>query len=255
MGGTAVVTGASSGIGRAFAVELAARGHDLVLVARRRERLEALATELTARDVRAEVLVADLATDDGLVAVERRIAAEPKLAVLVNDAGFAHFGPFEEESLEHVDAAVRVLVLAPARLSRAALPKLRATNGSLIQISSRAGFAPRGKLATYSAAKAFVNRLTLALADELAQSGVRVLTVCPGNVSTEFFDKAGLAPGAITHALEPEDVVRAAFAALERRETMCVPGEGKRDRFLRRVLPARIVRKLAGVLERLAGGA
>ena len=245
----AVVTGASSGIGEAFARRLAADGHKVVLVARRAERLEALAAELTG----AEVLVADLATDAGVAAVEARIALEPELAVLVNNAGFAHFGSFESEEADAAEAALRVMTLATVRLTRAALDASQGRRLDVVNVSSRAAFAAQPNLATYGAAKAAVNRFTVALAEELAGTEVRLVAVCPGNVWTELFDKAGLEPGAITTALQPSEVVDAALGALERGDVVVVPGESGRDRFLRGLLPRGLLRRLAGILARLAG--
>lgn len=252
--GTAVVTGASSGIGRAFATRLARDGHDLLVVARRRERLEELAQELSGTGVGIEVLAADLASDEGLSEVEARVGSVENLAVLVNNAGFAHFGPFEEEAQRAAEDSVRVLVLATVRLTRAALPVLRARgSGAVINVSSRAGFGAQANLATYGAAKAYVNRFTLALARELEGSGVRMMTVCPGNVRTELFERAGIDPATIRSFLEPEEVVEAALDALSRGEVVCVPGEKRRDRWIRSLVPPSILQKLGGVLGRLAG--
>lgn len=259
--GTALVTGASSGIGRELARALAVRGHDLVLVARRRERLEELARELGVRGARAEALPADLATDAGVRAVEQRIAAERDLTLLVNDAGFAHFGPFAKEDPDLAEASVRLLALAPVRLTRAALDVFAARavplgpygRGAILQVSSRAAFGPRPELATYAAAKAYLNRFSLALADELEPAGIRVLCLCPGNVWTELFERAGLPEGAIRRAMAPERVAEEALAALDRGQRVCVPGEGARDRLLRRALPRKLARKLASWLERLGG--
>ncbi len=225
-----------------------------MLVARRRDRLEELATELAATGVRAEPLVADLASDEGLALVERRVASARDLAVLVNNAGFADIGPFAEQHADRAEASVRVLVLAPVRLTRAALPVFRERGGgAVIQVSSRAAFGARRDLATYGAAKAYLHRFSLALADELEGTGIDVLSVCPGNVWTEFFERAGLEPDAIRSALEPEQVVAEALTALDRGERVCVPGERARDRVLRRLLPDRLLAKLAAVSGRLAG--
>jgi short-subunit dehydrogenase len=135
------------------------------------------------------------ATDPGVALVEERIARERDLAMLVNNAGFAHFGQFVDETPEHADASVRVLVLAPVRLTRAALPVFAARGGAdVVQLSSRAA-SRRAKLATYSAAKAYLNRFSIALADQARRAErVRVLSVCPGNVSTEVLRGGGAHP-------------------------------------------------------------
>jgi hypothetical protein len=252
--GLAWVTGASSGIGEAFARRLAADGYDLVLVARREDRLRALAEELGAPGRRIDVLAADLAVDADLRAVEQRVAGEADLTLLVNNAGFAHFGPFEAESADAAEASLRVMVLATVRLTKAALAGFRARGaGDVINVSSRAAFGAQANLATYGAAKAYVNRFTLALASELGGTGIRMLAVCPGNVWTELFERAGVDPATIRSALQPAEVVEAALAALAAGEVVCVPGERGRDRFLRRLVPARLLERAAGVLARLSG--
>ena len=252
--GVALVTGASSGIGASFARRLASDGYDLVLVARRRERLEALAEKLRGSGVEVEVLVADLVSDAGLECVEARLQSEQRLTLLVNNAGFAHFGSFMDEGAEKAEAGLRVLALATVRLTHAALPNLLSSGGgAVINISSRAAFGANPKLATYSAAKAYVNRFTLALADELEGVGVRFLAVCPGNVETELFEVAGIDPAAMRGCLAPEQVVDEALEALAAGRRVCVPGERRRDRLLRAALPHGLVRKLASFLGRLAG--
>ena len=252
--GVALVTGASSGIGASFGRRLAADGFDLVIVARRADRLEALAEELRGSGAEVEVLVADLASDAGLKSVEARLESEQRLTLLVNNAGFAHFGSFMDEGAEKAEAGLRVLALATVRLTRAALPNLLSSgSGAVINVSSRAAFGANPKLATYSAAKAYVNRFTLALADELEGQGVRFLAVCPGNVETELFEVAGIDPAAMRGCLSPEQVVSESLEALANGRRVCVPGERRRDRFLRAALPHGLVRKLASFLGRLAG--
>ena len=201
-----------------------------------------------------EVLVADLVTDAGVESVEARLQAEQRLTLLVNNAGFAHFGSFMDEGSEKAEAGLRVLALATVRLTRAALPNMLSSgSGAVINISSRAAFGANPKLATYSAAKAYVNRFTLALADELEGRGVRFLAVCPGNVQTELFEVAGIDPASMRGCLAPEQVVDEALEALAANRRVCVPGERRRDRFLRAALPHGLIRKLASFLGRLAG--
>jgi short-subunit dehydrogenase len=251
VGGTAIVTGASSGIGRAFARELSRRGHRVVVTARREERLCELAEELGDT---VEVLVADLSTDAGLAAVERRVAEEPDLELLVNNAGFADLCPLAELDPEKAEESVRVLVLAPVRLTRAALPPMIARGGgAVVQVSSRAAFGARPRLALYAGAKAYLNRFSLAVARELEGSGVRSLVVCPGNVETELHLRAGIPREALPPGMSAEELARQTLAALERGEDLFVPGEPARDRLVRRLLPRPLARKLAGILGRLAG--
>lgn len=254
---TALVTGASSGIGRAYARELARRGSAVVLSARRRDALEALAAELeAAHGVRTEVLVADLAVPDDLERVAQR-AARPDVDLLVNNAGLLCHGPFVEQDADREREQLEVLVGAVVRLTRAVLPGMVARRrGTLIQVSSRAAFAPTPHLAGYAAAKAYVNRFTLGLAGELEGSPVRLQLCCPGNVRTEIFARAGLDDAVIAgmDMLDPEEVVTASFGALERGRVLCVPGESRRDAWLRGLfglLPGAGLRRMAGVLERL----
>jgi len=252
--GTALVTGASSGIGRAFARQLARDGFDLILVARRAERLAELSQELGAAGIEAEALVADLATDEGLGIVEQRLCTDPQISMLVNNAGFAHFGAHLEESPDSAEAGLRVMVLATVRLTRAVLPGfLKAGRGTVINVSSRAAFGVNARLSTYSAAKAYVNRYTLGIAEEFESQGLRFLAVCPGNVQTELFERAGIDPESMRGCLQPEQVVEASLTALAKGERVCVPGERGRDRMIRSLLPTGLAKKLANYMNRIAG--
>lgn len=189
----ALVTGASAGLGAAFARALGRRGYDLILVARRRERLEALAEELAKAGATAEVWPADLTDAAALAGVEERIRRHDRLAMLVNNAGFGLDGLFHESDLSGPDAMVRLHVLAPVRLTHAALPGMTARGrGAVIQVSSVAAWLQGAGGAMYCATKAFLNSFTLSLAIELAGTGVRVQTLCPGFTYTEFHDVLGM---------------------------------------------------------------
>ena len=187
---TALVTGASSGIGAAFAERLARDGYDLILVARRRERLEALAEHLRAvHGAGASVLAADLSRAGELAAVEQRLAEETALALLVNNAGFGGYMPFKDLDPDRAEELIGVQVIAVTRLTRAALPGMLARGrGAIVNVSSRLAFSgplgspPLPKRATYAAAKAYINTFTQILADELAGTGVQVQALCPGMV-------------------------------------------------------------------------
>ncbi len=249
----ALVTGASSGIGAAFARRLARAGYALVLVARRRERLEALAAEIEALGARAEVLAADLAAPPDLARVEARIFGEERLELLINNAGGLLRGPFPDADAE--EELVRVHLVAPLRLTAAALQGMRRRKrGAVIQVASRAAFAPNAGAPLYAAVKAALHRHALGLAPALEGSGVRMLSLCPGNTRTELFANAGFSPAEIAGLamLAPEEVVEAALTALARGEHVCVPGEGRLQRFLRRCAPRDLVVRAAGVLQRLA---
>jgi short-subunit dehydrogenase len=228
----ALVTGASAGIGAAFAERLARDGYDLVLVARRRERLDELAARLESggTGARAEVLVADLTLPAGIDDACKRLAAAPAVSLLVNNAGFGGYAPFAELAVPVIEALIDVHVRAVTRLTRAALPAmLLAGAGGVINIASLlalSGTLPARPLphrATYAGAKAYMLAFTQALAGELAGTGVRVEVCLPGLVATEFHAVQGWGRLPLPH-MSSEDVVTAALAALEQGEVVCVPG-------------------------------
>ncbi len=226
----ALVTGASSGIGRVFAQRLARDGSDLILVARRQERLTELARQVEKDGATAEVIVADLATPEGLAAVERRVAAGD-LTILVNNAGFQTYMPLVELNPDRAEAQIYVHVTAVVRLSRAALPGMLARGaGAIVNVSSMLAFSAGvdkaflPKRATYVGTKAFINAFSEQLASELAGTGVKVQALCPAVVRTEFHDVDGkpvLRPK--VPVMEPEDVVEASLAALALGDVICSP--------------------------------
>lgn len=223
--GTALVTGASSGLGEVFARRLSQRGFKLILVARRRERLAELAAELG----NAEALPADLADETGLRLVERRIEAEPRLEFLVNNAGFGRNGAFHDSPLEIQDRMHRLHVIATVRLTHAALRgMLPRRRGSIINVSSVAGFATAPFSVSYSATKAWINSFTEGLHLELRAMGspVRIQALCPGFTYTEFHDTAGMDRGLIPRFLwmNAADVVDASLRGLENNRLFVVPG-------------------------------
>lgn len=208
----ALVTGASAGIGEAFARELAARGHDLIIVARRRQRLEELAVDLPST---VRVVAADLSTEEGLTDVER-IIGESAVGLLVNNAGLGVFGPVSDQDLRALAATVIVNVEAPVRLTRAALPRMvEAGTGGVIAVSSPAGKHPKPRLAAYAASKAFIDLFFEALRLEVAPRGVGVTIVSPGYTRTEWHRRAGQDVSAVRPEewLEPAAVARAALDA------------------------------------------
>lgn len=226
---TALVTGASSGTGRAFALGLARRGIDVVAVARRRDRLDALAEEVRSSHGRqVEVLTADLADPAQLAAVEARLAdgARP-VDVLVNAAGFGSQGRFASLAADDEERQVRVNVVAVVRLTRAALDGMMARGtGAVVNVSSLAGQQAIPLWATYSATKAFVTTMTRALTEELRGTGVRSLLVVSGFVDTEFYDHTGFDRSLIPKPvwMQPQQVADLALRDLERGRTESVPG-------------------------------
>lgn len=227
--GTALVTGASAGIGREFCRQLAAAGYDLILVARDADRLAALASELGARHgVTVAVLAADLARDVDVDRIVARIADTPALTLLVNNAGFGTTGGVATAPPEGQEAMIRLHVLTPMRLTRAALPGFIARRqGAIVNVSSIAGFTFSAGSANYCATKAYLTTFTEGLAAELAGTGVRAQALCPGFTRTEFHRRMGPGAGDRPRLLwmSAESVVSASLAALERgRPVVCVPG-------------------------------
>lgn len=250
----ALVTGASAGIGEAFARALAARHHDLLLVARRRDRLEALAKELAERHrVSASVEAVDLAEEAGLAALAAAIAADPP-DLLVNNAGFGSFGRFAELDPERELEEVRLNVLALVRLTRAALPgMLGRGSGAVINVSSLAGEVPGPFTATYAATKAFVTSFSESLHEELRGTGVVVQALLPGFTRTEFQEVAGVDPGRVPSLawMSAERVARASLAALERGDALCIPGAGNRLLGgLSALAPRSVARRVLGTIQR-----
>ncbi|MFE3876316.1 SDR family NAD(P)-dependent oxidoreductase [Kitasatospora sp. NPDC059146] len=219
-GRTALITGASAGLGAEFARQLAARGADLVLVARRRDRLEALAAELRDRHrVRVHVLAADLAdAHAGQTLADQVDRLGLDVTSVVNNAGFATFGPFHEADPARLRQEIAVDVTAVADISRAFIGRLRAAGcGVLVNVASMAAYQPNPRMAVYGATKAFVLSLTEALWEESRGTGLRVLALSPGATRTEFFEVVGTERAAGgTRLAAPVDVVRTALAALDR---------------------------------------
>ncbi|RSM72912.1 oxidoreductase [Amycolatopsis sp. WAC 01375] len=219
---TILLTGASSGIGAAFARALAARGSNLVLVARRVERLEALADELRrATSTRIEVISADLSQP--AVASELRQAVGDRgvhVTSLINNAGFGSFAPFAEADARHLTAEIAVDVMAPVQLTAAFLPEMiRAGNGFVLNLASVSAYLPSPRMAVYGAAKAFVLSFTESLWTELRGTGVTAFAVSPGATATEFTTGMGPDAGVLTagRLRTPEDVVATALNHLDRR--------------------------------------
>jgi short-subunit dehydrogenase len=224
---TAIVTGASSGIGAVYADRMAKRGYDLILIARREQQLEAVAQ--TIRDTHAvavETVVADLASPNDLARVLDKIAERPDVTMLVNNAGTSSFVPVDLAKTAAVDAMTNLNITALVHLSLAVIPafKLRGS-GTIVNIASVAALGEMPGSAFYSASKAYVLSFTRGLAEELANTGVRVQAVLPSRTATEGWDKAGIPLASLDPAtvMSVEACVDAAVAGLDLGEVITLP--------------------------------
>jgi len=222
--GTALVTGASSGIGAVYAERLADRGYDLVLVARRRAELEALAARVAARTGRkVDVLPADLAQPEGQALVERRLRDDDRITLLINNAGSVA-GPLVGGNAEATETMLAINIVALTRLSAAAANAFaERKTGTIINISSAMALVTSARVAGYSASKAYVLNFTRGLAEELAPHGVRVQAVLPGYTRTPFLPDALLATIPTETIMPVDELVDAALAGLDQGETVTIP--------------------------------
>ena len=244
---TILITGASSGIGAAFARSLASQGYDLVLVARREAQLRSLADDVQRKfNVNAQVFPADLSDPTQVKRLETQVAEIGDLEILINNAGFGVPGKFVEIQAERNAEMIQVHILATVRLCRAALPGMISRGrGSIINVSSIAAFMATPRNATYSATKAYLNVFSEALQDELKGTGIRVQALCPGLTHTEFHDHPGYEDYKRRIPeffwMQAEDVVRESLDALKKGRVICIPG------FKNRLIVA-IIRNWLGAL-------
>ncbi len=253
-GTTSLVTGASSGLGAEFARQLAARGSDLVLVARSAGRLEALADQLRARhQVTVTTLPADLSLADEVSRVAAH-AATTEVDVLVNNAGFGTYGTFAGLDAGHEHAEMMVNAVAAVDLAHAVLPAMLARRcGGIITVASSIAFQPSPRQAVYGATKAFSLAFSEALWAETRGSGVRILALCPGPVATGYFaslgDQAATSSIIYRRAADPADVVRAGLRGFDHDAMTVIPGLRTRllaqgHRFFPRTVMARMAAKM-----------
>ncbi len=225
--GTALVTGASSGIGAVYAERLARRGYDLIVVARNRSRLDALAARITGDTRRAvEVVVADLGERTGLREVEQMLRHDSSISLLVNNAGIGTYTPLLSSDVDQMERMIDRNVTAVTRLAYAAIPGFVARgNGAIINISSIVSIAPEVLNGVYGGSKAFVLAFSQSLRHELAGKGVQVQAVLPGATATDFWATGGLPvenldPNIVMRA---EDLVDAALTGFDRGESVTIP--------------------------------
>ncbi|AYC34054.1 SDR family oxidoreductase [Pseudomonas cavernae] len=225
--GTALITGASSGIGATYAERLARRGYDLLLVARDRQRLEGIAERLRQdHGVAVEVLRADLTTKMDLSSVEQRLRGDAAIRLLVNNAGMAMEGTLAEANLDKVDTMIRLNIVALTHLSAAAAARFGAAGqGAIINIGSVVALAPEMFNAAYSATKAYVLSLSQSLQAELGKLDVRVQAVLPGVTRTEIWERSGMDASALPAemVMEVGELVDAALAGFDQGELVTIP--------------------------------
>jgi short-subunit dehydrogenase len=246
----ALVTGASAGLGVEFARQLRKRGHRLVLVARRKERLEELARELGS----ARAIAADLSKKDAAAKLIADLQANgEQIELLVNNAGFGLIGQFAELDAKRLRQMIDLNVGTLTDLCRAVAPgMIERKSGAILNVASTAAFQPGPKMAVYFATKAFVLSLTEALHEELKPHGIRVTCLCPGPTRTEFGDVAGFGGNGMFDkvAMNSPEVVAAGLDGLERNKAVVVPGVvNKIGATSTRFAPRSVVRKIAGAIK------
>lgn len=220
-----LITGASSGIGATYAERFARRGHDLVLVARDKARLDALAARLREESgVAVEVQQADLTQAADLAAVELRLRDDARIGILINNAGMAQSGGFVQQTAEDIERLIALNTTAPTRLAAAVAPRfVQSSTGAIVNIGSVVGFAPEFGMSIYGATKAFVLFLSQGLNLELSPSGVYVQAVLPAATRTEIWERAGVDVNTLPEVMEVGELVDAALIGFDRRELVTIP--------------------------------
>lgn len=222
---TVLITGASSGIGTVYAERFARRGHDLVLVARDKGRLDALAERLRHdTGVAIDVLPADLTQRSDLATVEARLRDDARIGILINNAGVAQSGSFTEQSADSIEQLITLNTLALTRLAAAVAPRLaNVGEGAIINIGSVVGLAPEFGMSVYGASKAFVLFLSQGLSLELTPKGVYVQAVLPAATRTEIWERAGIDINTLAEVMDVGELVDAALVGFDRREPVTIP--------------------------------
>ena len=223
--GSALITGASSGIGAVYADRLARRGHDLVLVARDETRLQALAARLRQEvGVTVEVLRADLTSAEDLARVEARLRDDPTISLLINNAGAAAPGGFAGSNPDTLDNLIQLNITAVTRLAGAVVPRFLAEGrGAIVNISSVLGLAPEISFGIYGATKAYVLMLSQSLQNEIGPKGIYVQAVLPAATRTEIWQRSGRDINQLQGVMEVDELVDAALTGFDRRERVTIP--------------------------------
>ena len=222
---TVLITGASSGIGATYAERFARRGHDLVVVARDKARLEALAARLRAQcNIVVDVLQADLTKSAELFTVETRLRDDARIGILINNAGMPQPKGFLEQTAEHIESLIALNTTAVTRLAAAVAPRFaQSGSGAIVNVGSVVGFAPEFGMSIYGASKAFVLFLSQGLHVELAPKGVYVQAVLPAATRTEIWERAGVDVNTLPEVMEVDELVDAALVGFDRRELVTIP--------------------------------
>ncbi|MBZ9656752.1 SDR family NAD(P)-dependent oxidoreductase [Phyllobacterium lublinensis] len=220
-----LITGASTGIGAVYADRFAKRGHDLVLVARDRARLETLGERLQRETgVKVDIVKADLTDEIDLATVETRVRDDARIGILVNNAGASVAGTFADQTPDDVAKVISLNTTALTRLTSAVTPRfIRAGEGAIINIASVVGLAPEFGSTVYGATKAFVLFLSQGLQLELGPKGIYVQVVLPAATRTEIWERAGKDVNALPAVMEVDELVDAALVGFDRRETVTIP--------------------------------
>lgn len=222
---TVLITGASSGIGATYAERFARRGHNLILVARDKSRMDELASRLrNDSNVAVEVLQADLTRSADLSVLENRLRDDAGIGILINNAGIAQSGGFLDQSAESIERLVTLNITALTRLAAAIAPRLaQSGTGAIVNVGSVVGFAPEFGMSIYGASKAFVLFLSQGLSLELSPKGVYVQAVLPAATRTEIWERAGIDVNTLPEVMEVGELVDAALVGFDRRELVTIP--------------------------------
>ncbi|MBN3785465.1 SDR family oxidoreductase [Burkholderia sp. Ac-20353] len=222
---TVLITGASTGIGATYAERFARRGHNLVLVARDKARLDSLAARLRVENtVAVDVLKADLTKQADLAAVEARLRDDASISILINNAGIAQSGGFVEQTADSIESLITLNTTALTRLAAAITPRLaQSGGGAIVNIGSVVGLAPELGMSVYGATKAFVLFLSQGLNVELSSKGVYVQAVLPAATHTELWERAGIDVNTLPEVMEVGELVDAALVGFDRRELVTIP--------------------------------